>query len=333
MSFVFLFVFILFFTFVLTAVSTRILLPILKRRHIGQKILEIGPSWHSAKDGTPTMGGLSFVIATALALTCGGALLSKTMPALFLRPLLFTGLYAGGNAIIGSIDDLTKFRKNQNEGLTPAQKLILQLSLAIAYLAVLRTYGYIDTSLYIPYINRVWELGAFYDLFAVPLLVGFVNFANLSDGIDGLAATLALIFGSFFAIAATYLKEGGALILSAALMGAALGFLMFNRHPARIFMGDTGSLFLGGMAVGCGFLVANPLLIVVVGGVYILEGLSVILQVAYYKATRKRLFRMAPLHHHLEKGGWGENRIVLCFALLAIFFALLAIPGIGGFDT
>ena len=325
---VFLFLLTFALTLVLTVTLIRILLPVLKRRHIGQKILEIGPAWHRPKEGTPTMGGVSFVIASFLALMIAGALLANALPPLFWRPLLFTFLYALCNAAIGLIDDMTKFQKAQNEGLTPTQKLVLQISLSALYLTLLRVYGYIDTSIYIPYLDTVWELGYLFYPMAIILSVGMVNCVNLSDGIDGLAASTALIYAAFFAIAATLLSEPTAMLLATAMMGASLGFLFFNRHPAYLFMGDTGSLFLGGMAVGCGFLIGNPLLIIVAGAIYVFEGISVLLQVFYYKLTKKRLFLMAPFHHHLEKCGFSENKIVLLFTIAASLFAALAALGL-----
>ena len=325
---VFLFLLTFALTLVLTVTLIRILLPILKRRHIGQKILEIGPAWHNPKEGTPTMGGISFVIASLLAILIAGALLSGALPPLFWRPLLFTFLYALCNAAIGLIDDMTKFQRAQNEGLTPAQKLVLQISLSALYLTLLRIYGYIDTSIYIPYLDTVWELGLLFYPLAIILSVGMVNCVNLSDGIDGLASSTALIYAAFFAIAAVLLSEQTAMLLATTMMGACLGFLFFNRHPAHLFMGDTGSLFLGGMAVGCGFLIGNPLLIIVAGAIYVFEGISVLLQVFYYKLTKKRLFLMAPFHHHLEKCGYSENKIVLLFSLAASLFAALAAFGL-----
>ena len=328
MSYTFLFLLTFALTLTLTITAIRILLPILTRRHLGQRILEIGPAWHRSKEGTPTMGGLSFVISCFISLAVAGALLFSNLPPLFWRPMLLTLLFALGNAAIGAVDDLSKFRKKQNEGLSPSQKLILQFSVAGAYIALLQLYGYLDTTVYIPYLDVAWDLGLIYYLPATLLAVGMVNFFNLTDGIDGLAASNGLIYAAFFAVAATLLDEAPTMLLATAMMAACLGFLFFNRHPARIFMGDTGSLFLGGMGVGCGFLIANPLLILVVGGVFLLEGISVILQVGFYKMTGRRLFLMAPLHHHLEKRGMCEEKIVLFFALLGLAFGLIAIPGL-----
>ncbi len=328
MSFVFLFLLSFFLTFVLTVTGTRGMLPILRKHHIGQHILEIGPAWHRTKDGTPTMGGLAFIFASILSLLVTGYLLTSSLPILFWRPLLFSFLFALANAAVGIADDLTKFRKNQNEGLTPAQKLILQTTFAIAYISLLRIYGYIDTSIYIPYFGTVLELGYLYYPITVLIAVGMVNFVNLSDGIDGLASTTSLILAATFSICAALLAESSAMLFSAAMMGACLGFLLFNRHPAKLFMGDTGSLFLGGMAVGCAFLIDAPLILPIAGAFFLLEGISVVLQVGWFKLTHRRLFRMAPIHHHLEKGGWSENKIVLFSALLCLLFGAIAILGI-----
>ena len=275
-------------TLVLTLTSIRILLPILARHHVGQKILEIGPAWHSTKEGTPTMGGLSFVLSCFLSLLVAGGLLFRNLPPLFWRPLLITLLFALANAAIGAVDDLSKFRKQQNEGLTPLQKLTLQIAVAAVYISLLQFYGYLDTTFYIPYFDIAWDLGPLYYIPAILLSVGMVNFVNLTDGIDGLASSVGLVYAAFFAIAATLLTEPPTMLLATAMMGACLGFFFYNKHPARIFMGDTGSLFLGGMGVGCGILLGNPLLTVVVGGVFVLEGISVILQVGWYKLTGRR---------------------------------------------
>ena len=312
----------------LTVLFMRLLLPILRRRHVGQRILEIGPSWHSVKEGTPTMGGLSFLGGILLSVMIAYILLIKVTSTLFLRPLIFAFLYALLTAFVGLIDDLTKFRKKQNEGLTPSQKIVLQIAFAAAYLALLRIYGYIDTAFYIPYFNTVVDFGLSYYFFALILCVGTVNCVNLTDGIDGLCSTVTLIVGAFFALAAATLSNESTLVLSAAIMGGCLAFLFFNRHPAKVFMGDTGSLFLGGTVVGCAFTLDSPLLLLIVGLPYLFEGVSVILQVGYYKLTKKRLFRMAPFHHHLEKCGWSEGRIVTAFALGTVLLGFLAFFGV-----
>ena len=328
MSFSSLFAITLAITLVVTVSTTRILLPVLRRHHMGQRILAIGPAWHRQKEGTPTMGGLAFLPAVLLSLGVSGLLYAKHLPAFFWRPLLLTLLFAMANAAVGVVDDLTKFRKEQNEGLSPVQKLVLQITFASAYIALLRLYGHVDSGIYIPFLNTVWELGPLYYPFSVLLCVGVVNCVNLADGVDGLCSSTSAVLGCFFVVAATLLAEGSALLCATALIGVALGFLFFNRHPAKIFMGDTGSLFLGSMAVGCGFLIDNPLILLVAGGVFIFEGISVILQVSWYKMTGKRLFRMAPFHHHLEKCGMSETGIVLLFIFIATVLGALALLGL-----
>ena len=243
MSFVLLFLLTFFLTLTLTVTLIRILLPILRHHHVGQRILEIGPAWHSKKEGTPTMGGLAFLLSTTLSLAVSGALYASSLPSLFWRPILLTVLYAISCAAVGIVDDMTKFRRSQNEGLTPLQKLTLQVTCAAAYVALLHLYGHLDTDLYIPYVNTVLELGGLYYFFAILLAVGMVNFVNLSDGIDGLCASLSLVMGAFFAIAATRLSEEAAMLTATAMIGASLGFLFFTRHPARLFRALPSTVF------------------------------------------------------------------------------------------
>ncbi len=313
------------FTFFLSAAGMHFLLPLLRARHVGQKILEIGPAWHKAKEGTPTMGGLSFVAATLISLFLSRFLVFDGEPAFFLRPVLLSFLYALANAFVGTVDDLTKFRKKENEGLTPGQKIALQITFAAAYLALMRLYGHIDTGFYLPFFNVVLDLGFAYYFFAMILCVGTVNCVNLTDGVDGLCASVSLVAGAAFAVFGVMVKDDGTLLLASLQMGACLGFLLYNRHPARVFMGDTGSLFLGGLFVGCGFCSGNPLLILLIGGFYIFEGVSVVLQVFCFKLTGRRLFRMAPFHHHLEKGGWSENAIVLLASAVTVIAGVAAL--------
>ncbi len=312
-------------SFFLTVPLCRAIIPLLMRKKLGQKILEIGPRWHKNKEGTPTMGGICFIppiLFTALLLSF---YLRVSITQKELRLLILTLAYALSNAVVGLIDDLTKFKKQQNKGLTPRQKLILQTTLATAYLAMLHLFGAIQTKIHLPFLARSLNLGAFYYFFSLLLLVGVVNCANLTDGIDGLATSEAAILSGFFAVAAVVSLSDSALILSGAVLGGALAFLLFNYHPARIFMGDTGSLFFGAILSGCAFLLGNPLLIILAGMLYLLEGLSVILQVVYFKLTRgKRLFLMAPLHHHFERRGWGEVKVVAVFSIGSILFCAAA---------
>lgn len=321
-----LFVSCLVFTFAVTVLILKKLIPVLKSKKMGQHILDIGPRWHRSKEGTPTMGGLSFIIASAVAgiAACvylfirGGG--SKTVA------MMITLLYAISNGVIGMIDDLAKLKKAQNEGLTPPQKYLLQLILAGVYLSVMRGVGCLTTELYIPFADISLDLGIFYYIFALILLTGMVNAVNLTDGIDGLVSSVTTIVGVFFALCAFILTDSMEGVVPPALMiGSCLGFLIYNFYPARVFMGDTGSLFLGALVTGCAFLMESPLVIVLAGIIYIAEAASVMLQVAYFKLTHgKRLFRMAPIHHHFEKCGWSELRIVGVFTFVTVLFCAVA---------
>ncbi len=314
--------------FVLTAVSLRFLIPALRSMKMGQKILDIGPRWHKSKEGTPTMGGISFAAAVVLVLAITLLILYFSGESLNALPLVLTLLLALGNGIIGVIDDLTKFRKQQNEGLTASQKFALQLAMAGAFIALLQLYGKIDTSLEIPFVGVSLELGWFYYIFALIFITGIINSVNLTDGIDGLASLVTLVVALFLSVIA-FVSYGLELaMLGAAMVGATLGFLVYNFYPARVFMGDTGSLFLGGLVAGAAFMIDSPLIIALVGVVYICEALSDIIQVGVYKLTHKRVFKMAPIHHHFEKCGWSEVRIVVVFSLVTFVFAVISFFGV-----
>ena len=313
-------------TLLLTVPLTRYLIPRLASRKLGQTILEIGPRWHKNKEGTPTMGGLSFLFAVCIV---GAALCFVLVRFYGLQSslsLILTLLFALGNSIVGVVDDLTKFRHHRNEGLSPMQKLVLQLTFAAAYLALMRLYGFIDTAITLPYANVRLELGFAYYFFAMLLILWAVNCVNLTDGIDGLAASVTFLVAVLFTVVAGIVSNPGLLVLGGCIIGATLGFLVYNFHPARIFMGDTGSLFLGGLVTGAAFMINYPLLILYFGIVYTLEGVSDVLQVAVYKLTKKRLFRMAPLHHHFEQCGLGEVQIVFLFCGITLLAGLLTIP-------
>ena len=304
----------------MTALLERRLIPILSGR-AKQPIYKEGPSWHEKKSGTPTMGGLAFMIAllaAALPAFLVFSLESKREELLSLGILLFYTLL---NACIGIADDLKKLKRKQNEGLTPMQKLFLQTIAAVLFL-LLRYKLLADTSEIL--FSFGWlKLGWLYYPLSILMLLGCVNCANLTDGIDGLAASVAFGAGlSVFYISSAFIPH--ATYLSACLMGITAGFLCFNLHPAKIFMGDTGSLLLGALVGGLSFSFQNPLLIFSFGIVYIIEGVSVVLQVLFYKATKKRIFKMAPLHHHLEKSGWSENKICLCSIFLTLICSLAA---------
>ena len=316
-------------TFVITALSARILIPKLKSMKLGQQILDIGPRWHKSKEGTPTMGGISFIIASALTFVLIAVIMYKNGDSAGLEKSVIVMLMAIANGAVGVVDDLTKFKNHRNEGLTASQKYLLQLICAGAFLAALKLTGNLTTELYIPYFGVRIELGIFYYILSILLITGIVNAVNLTDGIDGLASTVTLAVGGFFAVAAFRLGMLPEAVLSGITIGACLGFLVYNFYPARVFMGDTGSLFLGGLVIGMGYTLGNPLLVIIVGIVYICEALSVMIQVSYFKLTHgKRFFKMAPIHHHFEKCGWSELKIVGVFALVTVIAGIIAYPGL-----
>ena len=310
--------------FLVTVLLLKWLIPVLKSKKVGQKILEIGPRWHKSKEGTPTMGGVAFILAILLVM-CGIAVYSFFKgTGERLIPLALTLGLAVINGLIGFIDDRCKLLKKENEGLKAYQKFSLQVVASVVYLFAMNRTGYIDTSLHIPFTALEIELGWVYYAFALFLIVGMVNGVNLTDGIDGLAAGVTFVIGAFFALYAFAFDFEALSLASASTMGATLGFLVYNFNPARIFMGDTGSLFLGGLVTGCAFMINDPLIIVICGIVYIIEAVSVMIQVGVYKMTHKRVFRMAPIHHHFEKGGWGERKIFWVFSFVTLVGCVLA---------
>ncbi len=311
--------------FLLTVIAERILIPILASHKLGQVILEIGPRWHKNKEGTPTMGGIGFILASVLTMAVFFTVRAVQGGAAAYIPLALTLAYAVANGAIGFIDDYCKLIKKQNEGLTWIQKLILQAVLAIAYVCIMAYTGQMNTLLQLPFSDRTVDLGWFYYVMAVPVLVGVVNGGNITDGLDGLASTVTFVIGGFFAVWAFTLREEQLSMTAAVLLGASLGFLVYNFYPARVFMGDTGSLFFGALAIGSAFMMQHPIVGLLVTAVFILEMLSSLLQVVYFRATHgKRLFKMAPVHHHFEKCGWSENRIVAVFGLVEVAFCILA---------
>lgn len=309
-------------SFLCCTVCTFWLIPRLRAMKMGQRILKIGPVWHAKKEGTPTMGGMAFLFTTALLALLFLPLAIRHLTGEEVYLLYLTILFCMANGAVGIVDDLTKLRHKCNEGLSPTQKLVLQIAFAAAYLALLRLFGVWNNTLQLSFLGEV-PLGFATFFVLMLLLLGMVNCANLTDGIDGLATTNAAVIYAFFALYAAYRNAFVPASLAALALGCALSFFFFNRYPAKIFMGDTGSLFLGAIAVALPLLLRAHLLAVLCGIVYVIEGLSVILQVLYYKLTRKRLFLMAPIHHHFEKCGWSENKIVACFSGLTAIACLL----------
>ncbi len=319
----------LFFTFVMTAVAEKWLIPVLKSMKMGQKILEIGPRWHKNKDGTPTMGGLGFIVPMAavfVIVLCAMCIMGKMTSPL---KLIITFVMAVLSGVIGMIDDFAKLRKKQNEGLLAWQKFFLQVVLAGGYLFALRITDSITTSMRIPFTGISLELGIVYYIISLVLITGIMNSVNLNDGIDGLCSSITAVIGGFFAVVGFSLGSRETVLLSALCIGGCLGFLVYNFYPARVFMGDTGSLFLGGLVVGMAFMINNPLIIVICGFVYIIETLSVMIQVTYFKLTRgKRFFKMAPIHHHFEQCGWSEIKIVAVFSCITALLCAVSYFGI-----
>lgn len=316
-------------TFVLTALFAHILIPKLKSMKLGQKILDIGPRWHKSKEGTPTMGGLSFIIASVTVFATMAVIAFLNGDSSGFEKAVIVLLMALANGAVGVVDDLTKFKNHRNEGLTASQKYLLQLICAGAFLAALKLTGNLSTELHIPFIDVNIELGIFYYIFSILLVTGMVNAVNLTDGIDGLASSVTLAVGAFYAVASFTLGVLPEAVLSGIIMGSCLGFLVYNFYPAKVFMGDTGSLFLGGLVVGTAYALCEPLIVLLVGIIYICETVSVIMQVSYFKLTHgKRIFKMTPIHHHFEKCGWSELKIVGVFSLVTVIAGVVAFFGI-----
>ena len=297
-------------TFLTTFLIERALIPHLVKR-AKQPIYSEGPSWHEKKSGTPTLGGLAFLISITLSLGAVGIYMlyvGKNESAITLLTVL---LYAVMNALVGLFDDVQKLRRKRNKGLSPLQKLLLQIAAAIIFLSIRALTLEGDTLLRFSF--GLLDAGILYYPIALLILVGIVNMANLTDGIDGLATGVGLASAvSLFYISVSLSEE--VCFISSAIIGGTLGFLFFNINPARIFMGDTGSLFLGALMISSTFALSNPLVTLSINSVYVIEGASVIIQVIFFKMTGKRVFKMAPLHHHLEKCGWSENKI--CFVAI-----------------
>ena len=316
--------------FIFTVLILKKLIPVLKSKKMGQPILEIGPRWHKSKEGTPTMGGLGFIIPSVVVGGAASAYIAVCDGIKSALPLIMTLALGLAGGLIGTVDDRAKLRKKQNEGLTAPQKFILQFVASALYLVGMTLVCGMDTEIYIPFVGASVDFGFFYYIIAILLLTGVINSVNLTDGIDGLCSSVTLVVGVFFTVAA-YLNgmaepDSALSVLGAVLIGSCAGFLVYNFYPARVFMGDTGSLFLGGLVVGGAFMIHNPLIVIVCGIIYIIETASVILQVGYFKLTHgKRLFKMSPIHHHFEQCGWSEVKIVVVASVVTAAACALAL--------
>ena len=310
---------------VLSGVLGRLLLPVLRALKAGQSIRELGPTWHNNKAGTPMMGGLMFIFASIICLLICIPTMTEYTVFYALIPALCFGF-------IGFLDDFTKIKFKRNLGLTAWQKASLQLIVSVLYLYLLYKEGSLTCNLYIPFVNVSLAIHPMvYIFFAMFVMVGCVNAVNLTDGVDGLSSSVTIPVMLFFAAAAIAMGKFDLALLPASLVGGLIAYLGYNWHPAKVFMGDTGSLFLGGVVCALAFALDMPLILILVGFVYIVETMSVILQVGYFKLTHgKRLFKMSPIHHHFEMCGWKEEKVVLVFAGVSAVMCILAWFGISG---
>ncbi|MDD6644067.1 MAG: phospho-N-acetylmuramoyl-pentapeptide-transferase [Firmicutes bacterium] len=313
--------------FVLALTLGHFLIPALRVLKAGQSIREVGPKWHNGKQGTPTMGGLMFIAASALCAMTGWYAMRKTGDYSHLLVLARAVMFG----LIGFYDDFIKVKKKRNLGLTGLQKLVLQVLAAGVFLLLMYLTDSLHYDLYIPFVKEpiAHVPPVLYLAVAVFVIVGCVNAVNLTDGIDGLASGVTMPVMLFFTLVAMSMKKLGLATFPAALLGGLAGFLFYNFYPAKVFMGDTGSLFLGGAVVGLAFALDMPLVLLFVGLIYIIETLSDILQVSYFKLTHgKRIFKMAPIHHHFEMCGWSEKKIWTVFVLTTVVMCVVAWFGV-----
>lgn len=305
------------FAFVIGILLTAFLIPILKKAKAGQNIREEGPESHQIKAGTPSMGGLAIIITIIVAGIAGGGWTPETFAAL-LGFLLF--------AAIGFVDDYLKVVKRHNLGLLAWQKFSMQFVIALGFAVYMGIFSQAGTGVFVPFLNETMDFGAWYVPFIVFTILAMVNAINLTDGLDGLASGVTAIVAMFFVFLAFRTGNEPETMIYVAVLGACLGFLVFNRYPAKVFMGDTGSLALGGVVALTAIVMKMELFLPIVGFIYVMEALSVVLQVGYFKATHgKRLFRMAPIHHHFEKTGMRETTVVMAFWLVTLICCLGAL--------
>ena len=316
-------------SFLISSVLGLWLIPFLHRLHYGQTILDIGPAWHKNKQGTPIMGGFMFIISSVLSCAAGWCtlyfspqgLVDTAQSGLFYLVAGFA--MALGFAVIGFMDDYIKAVKKQNLGLKAWQKSAAQLLIALLYLAAQHFFAP-TTQLWIPFVGS-YDIGLFYFPVMLFIIIGAVNAVNLTDGVDGLAASVTMVASMGFMVIAAILSYSQMNLMAAALAGGCLGFLVWNFHPAKVFMGDTGSMFLGGMVVALAFGLQMPVILVFIGIVYVAETMSDIIQIASVKLTGKRVFKMAPIHHHFEMCGWSEVKIVAVFSGITALGCMLAV--------
>lgn len=314
--------------FIISLCMGMILIPVLHRLKFGQEIREEGPKWHAKKSGTPTMGGLIFIAAIfAMSAICCvlGLFFGIDMPAdsTYLKTLVMLLCLSAVYGVIGFIDDYIKVILKRNLGLTAKQKFLLQLVAAVGFVCW-AVYGMdIATVVKIPFTSIELDFGIWFIPFAALVIIATVNSVNLTDGLDGLATCVTCMVALFFILFADKVANRAVALFASILLGSLMGFLMYNKFPAKVFMGDTGSLFLGGAVCGMAIVTEQPLALLIVGLVYVIESLSVILQVISFKTTGKRIFKMSPIHHHFEMCGWSETKIVITFTIVTAVLCLL----------
>ena len=306
--------------FAVTAAICPFAIPFLHKLKFGQQIREEGPQAHLKKAGTPTMGGIAFLTGILV----GGLIFVPRYPEIL--PVFLMTL---GFGLVGFLDDFLKIVKKQSEGLDPKQKLAGQIVITLAFCIYLIFFSEAGTSMIIPFTGYVWKVPVILFVPAVFLIVlGTDNGTNFTDGLDGLCSSVTTVTAAFFAVAAIRFGSGIAPVC-AAVCGALMGFLLFNVYPAKVFMGDTGSLALGGFVASAAFMLQMPIFIAIVGFIYLIEVVSVMIQVVYFKKTGgKRFFRMAPIHHHFELGGWSETRVVAVFTIVTALLCLIGWLGL-----
>lgn len=313
-----------------TAASGLLLVPALRRLHFGQTIKEIGPTWHQSKNGTPTMGGLMFYLGVLLGTALGYAMLAVSMPGLLeghisggAASLVISMLTAYVFGLVGFADDYIKVIKKRNLGLKARYKIVAQILITGAYLVSLHLNGTLSTVVTLPLFGAV-DFGWMFYVLSYLLIIGMVNAVNLTDGIDGLASSVTFVVMMGFLFIASLLGNTVMALFAGAVAGGCAGFLAWNFYPARVFMGDTGSMFLGGAVVAAAYGLGRPELLLFLGVIYLIEAFSVMLQVGYFKLTHgKRIFKMSPIHHHFEMSGWSEVKIDCVFSLIALAGAVL----------
>ena len=313
-------------SFIVTIIIALIIIPILKKIKVGQIEREDGPESHLKKQGTPTMGGIIFMISIIICVTTAYIYLNKINETNIARNLLPMLCLTMGFGLIGFIDDFKKLVLKNTVGLKPSYKMLGLLIISVAYTLFIVKYSNVGTETFIPFFKNYINLPLYiYIPFAILVILATTNAINLTDGIDGLSSCVSILIITCLTAIAIILQKNEVVIFGSIVVGAILGFLIFNLHPAKIFMGDTGSLFLGGVISSIALYLRVPLLLLIIALIPILETISVIIQVLYFKKTGKRIFKMAPLHHHFELSGWSENKVVIIFSLITLLVCIIGI--------